>query len=98
MSATIAPRWRRLWRPSVRTGGPLRPYAGEKSALHRSEYRSERPALRLGCAPYPTLEGVSVRGRTIGIAGSCLALAVGLAACGSDDSGSSGGGGGGGGT
>jgi branched-chain amino acid transport system substrate-binding protein len=40
-----------------------------------------------------------VRSRTIGIAGSCLALAVGVAACGSDDnSSSSGGGGGGGGT
>jgi branched-chain amino acid transport system substrate-binding protein len=36
--------------------------------------------------------------RTIGIAGSCLALAVGVAACGSDSNSSSGGGGGGGGT
>src|SRR4051794_11552556 len=39
---------------------------------------------------------VSVRSRTIGIAGSCLALAVGVAACGSDDNGGGGGGGGGG--
>jgi branched-chain amino acid transport system substrate-binding protein len=40
-----------------------------------------------------------VRSRTIGIAGSCLALAVGVAACGSDsNSSSSSGGGGGGGT
>jgi branched-chain amino acid transport system substrate-binding protein len=39
-----------------------------------------------------------VRRRTIGIAGSCLALAVGVAACGSDNNKSSGGGGGGGGT
>jgi branched-chain amino acid transport system substrate-binding protein len=38
-----------------------------------------------------------VRGRTIGIVCGCLALVVGLAACGSDDSGDSGGGGGGGG-
>jgi len=36
-----------------------------------------------------------VRRRTIGIAGSCLALAVGLAACGSDDDGGGSGGGGG---
>src|SRR4051812_2964467 len=41
---------------------------------------------------------VSVRSRTIGIAGTCLSLALGLAACGSDDSGGGGGGGGGGGT
>jgi branched-chain amino acid transport system substrate-binding protein len=39
-----------------------------------------------------------VRGRTIAIAGTCLSLALGLAACGSDDSGGGGGGGGGGGT
>ena len=39
-----------------------------------------------------------MRGRTIGIAGVCLSLAVGLAACGSDDNGGGGGGGGGGGT
>src|SRR3954464_5744789 len=41
---------------------------------------------------------VSVRSRTIGIAGGCLALAFGVAACGSDDNSSSGGGGGGGST
>ena len=39
-----------------------------------------------------------MRSRTIGIAGGCLALAFGVAACGSDDNSSSGGGGGGGST
>jgi branched-chain amino acid transport system substrate-binding protein len=42
------------------------------------------------------LEGFSVRGRTIAIAGTCLSLALGLAACGSDSGGGGGGGNGGG--
>ena len=49
-------------------------------------------------APNRHLGGNFSEGRTIGIAGSCAALALGLAACGADDNGAAaavGGGGGG---
>src|SRR6476659_5121406 len=95
--AMIVPLSHARFRATGWTVGALRRCATAKCTLPplRQAKRSVQLALRMRRLTNP-LEGVSVRRRTIGIAGSCLALAVGVSACGSSNNNSSGGGSGGG--